>query len=331
MKPIAMKTRSASIISVRPVFHISGRPPFFAGNHSTSSTSTPFSVFFSPMKRTEARFQRRMHPSSWLLLVFSTCGYRGQGVVGLCPTGGWGMISICVTLAALAVPTQSLPVSPPPMTRIFLPLQLMMSLGGMTMPSRIRFCCDNSSRAKWTPFRLRPSMGRSRGTSEPMAIQTASNVEAISLADTSLPTIVLTLKTIPSCSISRIRRSMMFFPNLKFGIPNRSRPPGSSYFSNTVTSYPRRFSWLAAVSPAGPLPITATRLPLRMGRTGWMYPSRKAASTMEASFSRIVTGSSQLSFSTQLFSQRAGQMRPVNSGKSQVCSNTWKASRHLPL
>lgn len=32
---------------------------------------------------------------------------------------------------------------------------------------------------------------------------------------------------------------------------------------------------------------------------------------MEASFSRIVTGSSQLSFSTQLFSQRAGQMRPV--------------------
>ena len=68
----------------------------------------------------------------------------------------------------------------PPMMRIFLPLQLMMSLGGMTMPSRIRFCCDNSSRAKWTPFRLRPSMGRSRGTSEPMAIQTASNVEAIS-------------------------------------------------------------------------------------------------------------------------------------------------------
>ena len=88
---------------------------------------------------------------------------------------------------------------------------------------------------------------------------------------------------------------------------------------------------MAAVYPAGPLPITATRLPLRMGRTGWMYPSRKAASTMEASFSRIVTGSSQLSFSTQLFSQRAGQMRPVNSGKSQVCSNTWKASRHLPL
>jgi pantothenate kinase type III len=42
---------------------------------------------------------------------------------------------------------------------------------------------------------------------------------------------------------------------------------------------------------------------------------------MAASFSRVVTGESMLSFSTQLFSQRAGQMRPVNSGKSLVSFN----------
>ncbi len=123
-------------------------------------------------------------------------------------------------------------------------------------------------------------------------------------------------------SMIRIRRSIMCLPSLKLGMPKRSKPPGNSSFSNTVTSYPFRFNWFATVNPAGPLPITATFFPLRTGWIGCTYPSRKAASTIAASFSRIVTGSSQLSFSTQLFSQRAGQTRPVNSGKSSVCSNT---------
>ena len=47
--------------------------------------------------------------------------------------------------------------------------------------------------------------------------------------------------------------------------------------------------------------------------------------------SRIVTGWSQDSFSTQDFSQRAGQIRPVNSGKSQVDDSTSYASFHFPL
>ena len=54
---------------------------------------------------------------------------------------------------------------------------------------------------------------------------------------------------------------MMFLPSLKFGIPYLSKPPAISSRSNTVTSYPRRFNWFAAASPAGPEPITATFLP----------------------------------------------------------------------
>lgn len=99
-KPMARKTRSASMISFLPVCLICGRPPSGEGAHSTSSTSTPIRLFFSPIKRLEARFHRRIQPSSWLLLVFSTWGYMGQGVAGFCPTGGWGMISIWVTQAA---------------------------------------------------------------------------------------------------------------------------------------------------------------------------------------------------------------------------------------
>ena len=57
---------------------------------------------------------------------------------------------------------------------------------------------------------------------------------------------------------------MMGLCNLKLGIPNLSKPPIYSSFSNTVTSYPRLFSWLAAASPAGPEPMTATFLPLRL-------------------------------------------------------------------
>ena len=99
-KPMARKTRSASMISFLPVSLICGRPLSGEGTHSTSSTSTPIRLFFSPIKRLEVRFHRRIQPSSWLLLVFSTWGYMGQGVAGFCPTGGWGMISIWVTQAA---------------------------------------------------------------------------------------------------------------------------------------------------------------------------------------------------------------------------------------
>ena len=133
--------------------------------------------------------------------------------------------------------------------------------------------------------------------------------------------VVFISKRIPSALSSWIRRSMIFLFSLKLGIPKRSSPPGASALSNRVTVYPFRFSWLAAASPAGPAPITATCFPLRCGITGMTYPSRKAASMIAASFSRIVTGSSQDSFNTQLFSQSAGQIRPVNSGKSHVAAS----------
>ena len=77
----------------------------------------------------------------------------------------------------------------------------------------------------------------------------------------------------------------------------------------------RRF---AAASPAGPEPTMPTFMPLRPYLCGCTYPSLNAASIMAASSSLIVTGASIASLSTQLFSQSAGQMRPVNSGKSFV-------------
>src|SRR5574344_372531 len=78
--------------------------------------------------------------------------------------------------------------------------------------------------------------------------------------------------------------------------------------------------------------MTATFLPLRVsGTLGLTYPSRKACSMLACSFSRQVTGSPQERLSTQLFSQSAGQIRPVNSGKSLVSVKNLKASSHLPL
>ena len=82
-KPMARNTKSASITSRLPVGRMTGRPPSGAGSHSTSSTSTPRTLFRSPTKRFDAKLQRRSQPSSWLLVVFSILGYMGQGVAGL--------------------------------------------------------------------------------------------------------------------------------------------------------------------------------------------------------------------------------------------------------
>ena len=98
--PIANKTISASIISFFPVGFIIERSLTGSGNHSTSSTSTPVTLPFFPRNRLEVRLQRRIQPSSWLEVVFSTAGHCGHGVAGLWATGGLGMISICVTQAA---------------------------------------------------------------------------------------------------------------------------------------------------------------------------------------------------------------------------------------
>ena len=62
-------------------------------------------------------------PSKWLLEVRFLYSHIGHGVDGERSAGGSGIISICVTLFApwrIAVPRQSLPVSPPPIMRTFL-------------------------------------------------------------------------------------------------------------------------------------------------------------------------------------------------------------------
>ena len=148
---MARSTISASMTSFLPVDFMVGRLPSVAGSHSTSSTSTPHTLPFFPMNRVEARDHRRVQPSSWLLVVFSTTGHCGQGVSGLCPMGGWGIISIWVTLTApwrMLVPIQSDPVSPPPMTSTRLPRALTSWSFGKVSPSRIWFCCASMSRAK---------------------------------------------------------------------------------------------------------------------------------------------------------------------------------------
>ena len=82
------------MISLCPSSFMIGRPPCGLGSHTTPSTSAPVSFPFLPMKRLVLSNHRRSHPSSWLLVVLSTTGQAGQGVAGLSPTGGLGMISI---------------------------------------------------------------------------------------------------------------------------------------------------------------------------------------------------------------------------------------------
>ncbi len=123
---------------------------------------------------------------------------------------------------------------------------------------------------------------------------------------------------------------MIRFSSLASGTPKRSIPPGPSSRSYTVTEWPQRLSSAAAASPAGPEPITATRLPVRRsGGSGTTQPSSKARSAIAISICSIVTGSSLMA-STQADSHGAGQIRPVNSGKLLVACSWSIASRHLP-
>ena len=62
-----------------------------------------------------------------------------------------------------------------------------------------------------------------------------------------------------------MRLSITALLSLKLGMPYLSKPPASSFLSKTVTLYPMMLSLVAATSPAGPQPTTATVLPLRSG------------------------------------------------------------------
>ena len=213
------------------------------------------------------------------------------------------------------------------MTRTCFPRAEILSFSCISSPANILFCCARISIAKYIPDSSRPGIAKSRACGVPVHIAYASNPSGKCARSISS----FVLKIIPSSSIICNLRSMIFFPSLKLGIPYLNKPPGISSRSNTVTSYPRRLSWFAAASPAGPEPMTATFLPFLSYLLGIIYPSRNAASIIAASSSRIVTGESMLSFRTHDFSHSAGHILPVNSGKSLVLLNISYALCQSPL
>jgi hypothetical protein len=97
--------------------------------------------------------------------------------------------------------------------------------------------------------------------------------------------------------------------------------------SSTITSWPARVSCCAAARPAGPEPITTSRLPVRtVGFCGSTHPSSHARSMISTSTCLIETGS-LLMPSTHADSHGAGHKRPVNSGKLFVACSRSIASR----
>ena len=94
-----------------------------------------------------------------------------------------------------------------------------------------------------------------------------------------------------------------------------------SFRSNTVTLCPRLFSCMAVASPEGPLPTTATVLPVRtLGGFAFISPVAKAFSIMVRSFSLVETGS-PFRLQVHAFSHSAGHTLEVNSGKQCVFIN----------
>jgi hypothetical protein len=114
------------------------------------------------------------------------------------------------------------------------------------------------------------------------------------------------------------------------GTPYIMSPPTRSARSNTVTACPALLSWSAAASPAGPEPMMATFLPVRVwGGQGTIQPSSKALSMMAHSMFLIVTGCSMMP-STHAPSHGAGHTRPVNSGKLLVMRRRCRAACQWP-
>ena len=150
----------------------------------------------------------------------NTRGHSGHGFPGARDAGGFGMISICVTLFApcrLAVPTQSLPVSPPPMTSTSLPAALTVRVAASPVSKRASL--PRNSSAKWMPFFSRPGMAKSRALAVPRASTTASNFAFRYAGAMSRPISVPQTNAMPAFSRRAILRSMTVFSSLKFGIP----------------------------------------------------------------------------------------------------------------
>src|SRR3954447_22894911 len=185
--------------------------------------------------------------------------------------------------------------------------------------------------AKCTPSSSRPGTGRSRGTREPSASTTASYSSRSSSALTSTPTSTPRRSSPPSSTSCCTRRSTIHFSILKSGTPKRTRPPAASSRSNSVTACPSRRSCCAAAMPAGPLPTTATDMPVSCcGGCGTTQPSDHARLTIAFSICLIVTASPSRISSTHDASHGAGHRRPVNSGKLFVACSWRIASSQRP-
>lgn len=128
------------------------------------------------------------------------------------------------------------------------------------------------------------------------------------------------------------RRLSTLFSSLNSGIPKVSRPPISGFLSNTTGVTPLRTSTSAQPRPAGPAPITATRLPV--GTTFDMsgrQPMAKAVSVMYFSTEPMVTAPKP-SARVQAPSHRrsCGHTRPQTSGRVLVWWLSSAAARMLP-
>ena len=76
---------------------------------------------------------------------------------------------------------------------------------------------------------------------------------------------MLVRNSMPSACMIFRRRSMTLFSSFMLGMPYINRPPMRSARSKTVTAWPRMFRYSAVARPEGPLPMTATLLPVRAG------------------------------------------------------------------
>ena len=230
----------------------------------------------------------------------------------------------------MEVPTQSVPVSPPPMTMTSLSLAWIGQCSAPPLRTALVLAVS-SSIAKWTPLRLRPSIGRSRGCVAPVQKTVASYSLRKICGSTLSPTLALQMNLMPESSINLMRRrTTSFLSNFMLGMPYMRSPPGRSARSKTVTVCPALLSCSAQERPAGPEPMTATFLPVRArGCSGSTQPSSQPRSVMAASMFLIVTGG-LLMPSTQEPSHGAGQTRPVNSGKLLVLCSRSSASFQSP-
>lgn len=221
VNPMLMRTRSASISKSPPgrSENLNGLP---SGENSQSASPalSDFTRPRAPPKDLATTPHMRVPPSRCELEVRFLYSHMGHGVDGCLPSGGSGIISICTTLFApwrIAVPTQSLPVSPPPMTRTFFPFALTGTPS--SSPEIARFCPARNSRAKNMPSRFLPGTARSRGTGQPVQRHTASNLRMRYAADTSLPTSTPYSNMTPSAQSRPILLSTTRFSSLKSGIP----------------------------------------------------------------------------------------------------------------